>query len=247
MFGKYIAACSLVGRRLSAPRAIATMDTAVMPPDILRFWFGTEWFDGGFDAPEYAKRRARFWFMGGADVDAQCREFIPCIRAAGRGQLAGAEWSTRDGLVSQLVLLDQFARNAFRGEGEAFAYDARAISVALRLIEQAGAAPSSVPWPAALFIATCLMHSEDLAQHARVTAFCEAHVAVSQAPLIIGQLQKDIPEHTAVIRRFGRYPHRNAAYGRTTTANEAAWLASEEAPRWSKSQQSMTGGNVKNK
>lgn len=149
------------------------------PEQVLRFWFGAEWFDGGYDAPAYERERVRFWFMGGAAVDVQCREFIPRIRKAGRGELHGEEWKSRDGLVAQLVLLDQFSRNAFRGAPEAFAYDARAVAVALQLIDKAGDRPASVPWPAALFIATCLMHSEDLAQHARVGAFCRAHVADS--------------------------------------------------------------------
>lgn len=243
MLGGCLAAFSLGRRPFGSRAAAATTMGSATPSDICRFWFGPEWFDGGFDAPEYAKKQTQFWFMGGEEVDAQCRQFIPRIREAGRGDLSGAEWSTRDGLVSQLVLLDQLARNAFRGHAEAFAYDSRAISVASQLIDQAGASPSSLPWPVALFIATCMMHSEDLVHHERVTAFCEAHVAVSNAQFIKWQLERHIPEHTAVIRQFGRYPHRNQAYGRTTTAEEAAWLASDDAPAWSKSQQFKSGGS----
>lgn len=238
MLSKCVSALLVAARQPCRPAA--TMSSAG-PEQVLRFWFGNEWYDGppgGFNTSEYTGERVKLWFMGGADVDQRCREFIPRIRAAGRGELRGPAWSSRDGLIAQLVLLDQLSRNAFRGQPEAFAYDARAVELVSRLIEQAGAAPASVPSPATLFIATCLMHSEELARHEQVHAFCEAHVVVSRAPLLERQLRKDLSEHTAVLRRFGRYPHRNTLYGRDTTAAEAAWLASADAPGWSRSQQS---------
>ncbi|KAG8466228.1 hypothetical protein KFE25_001984 [Diacronema lutheri] len=201
--GACFTALSVALRRPFASRSAPGMSGA-SPEQVLRFWFGAEWFDGGYDAPAYERERVRFWFMGGAAVDVQCREFIPRIRKAGRGELHGEEWKSRDGLVAQLVLLDQFSRNAFRGAPEAFAYDARAVAVALQLIDKAGDRPASVPF---------------------------------KSKIIERQLDVDLPEHMAVVKKFGRYPHRNGVYGRETTPAEAAWLASDEAPGWSKSQQ----------
>jgi uncharacterized protein (DUF924 family) len=210
--------------------------TGSRPSDVLAFWFGPEWIDGGMDAQAYAQRQMGKWFMGGAAVDAESRAFIPQIRAAGRGELRDAEWESRDGLVAQIVLLDQLSRNAFRGEPEAFQYDPRALEVASGLIASAGSSPASLPWPAALFVVTCLMHSEQLPLHAKVKAFLEAHVRMSKSPFLQRQLDRDLPEHTRVLERFGRYPHRNTLFGRSTTAEEAAWLASDQVPGWAKSQ-----------
>lgn len=204
--------------------------------DVLTFWFGSQWSQGGMDTKEYLDGRIKMWFMGGAPVDAECQRFVPTIRAAGRGELRGAEWGSRDGLVAQLVLSDQLSRNAFRGTAEAFAYDDAAQKCASRLIELAAEAPASLPWPAALFVVTCLMHSEDISAHERVTLFATAHAKVSKHSIMERQISHDLPEHTNVLRQFGRYPHRNALYGRTSTAEEIAWLASDKVPGWAKSQ-----------
>ena len=174
------------------------------------------------DTKDYLDSRIKMWFMGGAAVDAECQRFAPTIRAA--GQLRGAEWDSRDGLVAQLVLSDQLSRNAFRGTPEAFAYDDAAQKCASQLIELTADAPASLPWPAALFVVTCLMHSEVISAHERVAKFAAAHVEVSKNSVIARQLAHDLPEHTAVLRRFGRYPHRNATLGRPSTPEELAFL-----------------------
>lgn len=228
--------------RMSAGPALST---SAGPPssaaDVLSFWFGDEWAAGTADGPEYTKVHAKRWFMGGAAVDAQARAFAPLIRAAGAGSLDGAAWAARDGLVAQLVLLDQLSRNAFRGTDEAFAFDAPAVSVARRLVASLDA-PSELPAPAALFVVTCMMHSEDLELHDAAAAFCEAHVAVSRSELLADQARSDLPAHSAVLRRFGRYPHRNEFYSRATTPEEARWLASDECPGWAKSQRPRPKG-----
>jgi len=134
------------------------------------------------------------------------------------------------------VLLDQLSRNAFRGEPEAFAYDQRARTIAQAVIAAAGDAPHELPPSAALFVVTCLMHSESLELHAAASRFASAHCTESGSKVLQRQLEHDMPEHSDVLRRFGRYPHRNALYGRETTAEEARWLASEDCPGWAKSQ-----------
>ena len=141
---------------------------------VLTFWFGSEWHDGGMESDEYKKASVRRWFMGGKQMDEQAQRFVPLIRAAGNGALQGDGWDGRDGLVAQLVLLDQLSRNAFRGTEEAFAYDERAQTIASRLLDEPGAV--QLPAPAALFIATCLMHSEDVALHDSCRDFLQAQV-----------------------------------------------------------------------
>ena len=62
------------------------------------------------------------------------------------------------------------------------------------------------------------------------------HLLQLESVQLRSQLEDDLPSHTAVLRRFGRYPHRNAAKRRETTPAEAAWLAPDECPGWAKSQ-----------
>lgn len=221
------------GRRTTLLAATA----GATPSDVLSFWFGSEWHAGvGMDTAEYLKVQTKRWFMGGDDMDAQAQQFVPLIRAAAKGELE--KWTSRDGHVARLILLDQLSRNAFRGTEEAFAYDAEAQSVAASLLEDPAAL--DLPAPAALFVATCLMHSEEMALHDSCQAFLEAHIGRSGSSMLRSQLEKDLPAHTAVLRRFGRYPHRNALRGRQTTAEEAAWLASDDCPGWAKSQTSKS-------
>ena len=241
MFGSTIARTRVL---CASARSAATN-----PDDVLTFWFGAEWSDtgGGMETDSYYKKQAKRWFMGGKAMDELCQRFVPLIRAAGSGALHADEWHERDGLVAQLVLLDQLARNAFRGTEEVFAYDGAAQAVASRLLNDPSA--TRLPAPAALFIATCLMHSESLEQHEACRAYLEAHVAASAAldgaaaaqvgrAQLESQLQNDLPAHTAVLRRFGRYPHRNVLKQRDTTPEEHEWLQSDECPGWAKSQQS---------
>ena len=209
------------------------------PRDVLNFWFGAGWDAGGMDAPGYTGERVAMWFRRSDSVDAEARTFSKLIRAAGRNELHGIEWDARDGLVARLVLCDQLSRNAFRGTAEAYAYDDGALIAATELVELVGEAPHALPGPMALFVVTCLMHSEEIAMHERASIFATRHVEISSSPFLQRQLDVDLPSHTEVLRRFGRYPHRNAHFGRETTDAERAWLDSEECPGWAKSQQSF--------
>lgn len=205
------------------------------PSDVITFWFGQEWYDnGGMDTKEYADRGIKRWFFGGPTLDAECQKFIPLIRAA--PGLRGEAWDDVPGLIARLVLLDQLSRNAFRGTPEAFAYDNAAQEVAVRLLDRFAARPADLPWPAAVFLTTSLLHAEDVALHDRAAAFLREHSGESHAPVLSDKLLPQLESHTLVLKRFGRYPHRNQALGRETTAAESAWLASDEVPGWARSQ-----------
>jgi len=213
-------------------------DTAVdkAPSDVIVFWFGDEWYAGGIDAEAYADKALARWFFGGPELDAECREFIPLIRAAGAGRLSGAAWDDVPGLVARLVLLDQFSRNAFRGTSEAFAYDSAAVEVALQILDRFAARPADLPWAASIFVATSLTHAEDLALCDRAAAFLREHTSESANAVLSDKMLPQLETHAVVLRRFGRYPHRNRALGRETTDAERAWLASDEVPGWARSQ-----------
>mmetsp|Transcript_22435 Transcript_22435/g.66139 ORF Transcript_22435/g.66139 Transcript_22435/m.66139 type:complete len:253 (-) Transcript_22435:156-914(-) len=210
--------------------------TNASPEQVIRFWFGDEWFENSMETDAYRERQIKRWFMGGKEMDEQAREFIPRIREAGTGKLTTPEWTSRDGLTAQVVLLDQLSRNAFRGDKEAFAYDARCVEMATSLLDSAKDDPATLPWPVVFFCSTSLMHSENLQKHQLARRFLEQHVATSESPFLKNQLDTALPEHTAVLEKFGRYPHRNALYGRKTTPEEQAWLDSDECPGWAKSQ-----------
>ena len=198
---------------------------------MLDFWLGQDYAL----QKDPDKSRVRMWFSRDELVDAKARTFIPQIRAAGNAALEGEEWQTREGKVAQLILLDQLSRNAFRGSSEAFAYDERATEVAHDLISTTKE-PHTLPASAALFVVTCMMHSERLELHDVCARFAAEHTRVSGSSVIGRQLAHDLPQHTDVLRRFGRYPHRNALCGRQNTPEEEAWLASDECPGWAKSQ-----------
>jgi uncharacterized protein (DUF924 family) len=225
--------------------SIAAVDKT--PSDVIIFWFGHEWYEDGMDAKEYADQGIARWFFGGPSLDAECCEFIPLIRAAGAGNLRGEAWDDVPGLIARLVLLDQLTRNAFRGTPEAFAYDRAAQEVAVRLLDRFAARPADLPWPAAIFIATSLLHAEDVALHDRAAAFLREHTGEFHAAVLSDKVLPQLESHTRVLKRFGRYPHRNQALGRETTAAESAWLASDDVPGWARSQIDVASGGTVDK
>jgi uncharacterized protein (DUF924 family) len=210
------------------------------PRDVNIFWFGPEWESNNraaLSTQDYfgAVAMAR-WYGGGAEADAACAVFADLIRKAGRGELLkDAAWgSTPDARLATVLLLDQLARGAFRGTPEAFAYDDAAIETALAAVD----AGQDVAMSAAerQFLYTPLMHSESAADHARALKLFGSLVDAFPALGVAKYALNFEKEHAAVVERFGRYPHRNAAKGRTTTPEEAQWLASPDLPSWAKSQ-----------
>ena len=80
------------------------------------------------------------------------------------------------------------------------------------------------------------IHDCVVALHDRASAFLREHSGKSHAPVLSDKLLPQLESHTEVLRKFGRYPHRNQALGRETTDAEHAWLASDEVPGWARSQ-----------
>ena len=178
----------------------------ILAADILAFWFG----------PGDATRDV--WFRKDAAFDATIRErFGAAVDAAIGGTFAQWISDPREALAC-VLLLDQFTRNIYRDTPNAFAGDARALFIAQTLVD-AGQDAALSPYQR-WFLYLPFEHAEDRAAQQRSVALCtrlrdDAGLA---APLEWAE------KHAAVIRRFGRYPHRNAILGRPSTAEEIAFL-----------------------
>ena len=154
------------------------------------------------------------WFSKDSAFDDDIRQrFLGQHEDAAAGKLSGWE-TTAEGALALLILLDQFPRNMFRGQARAFATDplARAIAAGALVRGFDAQAPDGMRG----FFYLPFEHSENLADQERAVAF---YKAVGDAD---GLKWAEI--HADIIRRFGRFPHRNAALGRASTQEEQAFL-----------------------
>lgn len=187
------------------------MSTATTPPpvaaEVLDFWFGS----ATAPRPE--------WFRKDPAFDATIRQrFGPTIEQALAGPLAG--WDTSAAaMLAQVIVLDQFTRNAFRDTARAFAGDPRALALARELVARA--------WDRDLtplqrwFAYLPFEHAEDMAMQQESLRLFET-LAREHPALADGALWAH--KHHEVIARFGRYPHRNALLGRESTPEERLYL-----------------------
>ena len=154
------------------------------------------------------------WFEKDDAFDAEIRRrFLPTHEAAAAGRLSAWE-ADAQGALALLILLDQFPRNMFRGEARTFATDPLALAIAAHAIMRGFDA--QVPAEMRGFFYLPFEHSEKLADQ-------EHSIALYRASGDADGL-KWAELHADIIRRFGRFPHRNAVLGRATTAEEQAFL-----------------------
>jgi uncharacterized protein (DUF924 family) len=175
--------------------------------EIIEFWFS-----------DAVKKR---WFRSTKEFDNELRErFGTTVQAAINGELD--DWlGSSEGVLALVILLDQLPLNIYRGKAESFAGEAKSREVAAIAIEQGWDKQLESQQRAFLYLP--FMHSESLADQDRaVELFEEAGLD--------GNLRW-AKHHREIVRRFGRFPHRNAILGRESTAEELAWLASDEAFR----------------
>ncbi|KAF1014762.1 MAG: hypothetical protein GAK31_02249 [Stenotrophomonas maltophilia] len=157
------------------------------------------------------------WFGRDDAFDARFRERFQDEHhaAAGRGR---EHWlSSAEGALALMLLLDQFPRNCFRGTAHSYATDGLARHYAMRAIEE-GLDLQLVPKLRA-FIYLPFEHSEDALDQDRSVAMFDA--LGDKEYLGFAELHRDI------IRRFGRFPHRNAVLGRIPTPEELDYLAED--------------------
>ena len=158
------------------------------------------------------------WFAHDDALDAAIAERFKILHhSAARGELAG--WGNHwEGSLALLLLLDQFPRNLFRGSAHSYATDPLARTIA----DAAIAAGHDLQAPAELrvFFYLPFEHSEALADQDRCLALVQALDSASGS-----QFARWSALHRDIVVRFGRFPHRNAALGRTSSGQELAFLA----------------------
>lgn len=168
--------------------------------DVLTFWFDEvtpkQKFtkDPAFDAVIKDRFEVSYWQIINGDT---------------------SDWrATPAGRLAEIIVLDQFARNMFRDQAQAFAGDALALELAEAAL--AAGADTAVSPEQQLFFYMPYMHSESPAVHERaVQIFSDYGNEMN--------LEFEM-KHKAIIDEFGRYPHRNAALGRESTPEEIKWL-----------------------
>lgn len=177
--------------------------------EVLREWFG----EG--DEPDEATQKR--WWTKDPENDAYLRDtYGEDIDRAVRGDLD--DWAkTPRGALALVILLDQWTRNTFRGTGEMYCGDERAVRVVKSAIDAGFDAELSPQMRQFLYMP--LMHSEDVdTQHRCVEEFERLHAETGL------DTRGYAVQHRDIVVRFGRFPHRNALLGRESTDEEEAFL-----------------------
>jgi uncharacterized protein (DUF924 family) len=168
--------------------------------DIINFWFDLE--------------HRSLWFAKSDEFDAKIRDQFQIIhRQATQTEL----WSWRqtpEGRLAEIIVLDQFSRNLYRDQAQAFAYDNMALILAQEAISLQLDAQLSPEQRAFLYMP--FMHSESKLIH---------EFALKLFQRLGNEINLNFEKkHKVIIDRFGRYPHRNALLGRVSTPEELAFL-----------------------
>jgi uncharacterized protein (DUF924 family) len=154
------------------------------------------------------------WFKPDAGFDAAIRErFGRLHAAAAAGRLDGLAASP-EGALALVLLLDQFSRNLHRGQPATYAHDEQARGIARRAVESGF--DRAVEPRLRTFFYMPFMHSEALADQQLCVRLCHALYDLDTL--------KWARHHAGIIRRFGRFPHRNIILGRHTSPAERAFL-----------------------
>jgi uncharacterized protein (DUF924 family) len=171
------------------------------PVEILDFWLGEIGPEG--------------WYKGGAAIDAACARFTEVWQAAHDDGLE--HWVDGTvGTLAYLIVTDQFSRNIHRDTPLAFACDARALAAAKRAVEAGW--DMDAPEPVRQFFYMPFEHSEVPADQAMAIHLMETRMASDPDMALHARA------HAEIIRRFGRFPTRNAALARASTPDEQAYL-----------------------
>jgi len=171
-----------------------------MYQDVLKFWF--------------EEIRPIQWWKADPDFDALLTSrFQTLLIQAAQGELS--EWRAQPkGRLAEIIVLDQFSRNIHRGTPGAFSQDAMALALSQEAV--AAGAVQHLGSDERVFLLMPFMHSESKVVHVQAETLFREH-----APP--GNYDYEL-KHKAIIDRFGRYPHRNAILGRTSTPEELEFL-----------------------
>jgi uncharacterized protein (DUF924 family) len=171
-----------------------------MPEQVLKFWF--------------VEAGPQHWWAVEPTVDELVKvRFLPLLRQAAAGELSA--WRTSaSGRLAEVILLDQFSRNVFRGTPQAFAQDPQALALAQEAVGRG--ALDALDEPGRTFLLMPYMHSESRLVHVEAEELFRRF-----APPLNHEFEL---RHKAIVDRFGRYPHRNQILGRASTADEVLFL-----------------------
>lgn len=198
--------------------------------DVLGFWFGDATATNAAELSSKLKR----WYMGGDVEDTAIRaRFADTIERALAGELD--DWAkTLRGRLALIILLDQMTRSVFRGTSRAFAGDPRAKKLAIEMLE-AGTA-GELTFEERHFVFMPLLHAEDadlLDRYNELFPRALAFVPEWGRALLGDGIEQGL-KYRDVFERFGRFPHRNGALGRSSTPEEIEFLktwADRAAPK----------------
>jgi uncharacterized protein (DUF924 family) len=195
----------MIGHTLQGGNNVAETAQAITPESVLAFWF--------------SEPHRKLWFRSTDAFDAEIRErFEDTVQRALDGQLD--HWrTTAMGVLALVILLDQFPLNMYRNQPRSFSGEAAARAIADHALSRG--LDAQMNDQERTFLLLPFMHSEDLRDQERAVALFEA-----------AGLENNLRwarHHYDIVRRFGRFPHRNAVLGRDSTEEEIAWLASPDA------------------
>ncbi|WP_372963940.1 DUF924 family protein [Marinobacter sp.] len=189
--------------------------------ELLDFWFGTL-DDIGLPDSDHRRR----WFRSEKRFDQEIRRrFLSLVLFASEQGLDS--WRNEPGgALAEIILLDQFTRNIFRGTSLAFEQDKLARDLCKKAMDKGW----DVALPAVMraFIYMPLQHSEALDDQ-NLSVDCYRQLAATESGLLADFLESFVQsakDHREVVRRFGRFPHRNKVLGRASTAEELDYLKS---------------------
>ena len=195
------------------------MADSTTPGDIIDFWIG----DAAID-PAVAKERSKLWYRADESTDRDIRKrFGATIARAAAGDLAGWE-ETAEGALALVILLDQFSRNCYRGTAAAFANDAHALKIAKRALEAGHDRSLSAAGRA--FLYHPFQHSESVTEQNRNVKLVATLVETVSPEWteFATSFANSAKEHREIVARFGRFPHRNVALNRASSATERDYL-----------------------
>ena len=177
--------------------------------DVLLFWFG--------DESERRKPQKR-WFEKDSTFDREVRErFLPFYEHAASGRMSHLKGNPLD-CLALIIVLDQFPRNMFRGTPRAFATDGLALDAARHAV--ARGFDRQMHAVERMFAYLPFEHSESLADQERACELTQALDGFEETK----DAHRYAILHRDIIRRFGRFPHRNAILGRSSTPEEIEFL-----------------------
>ena len=182
--------------------------------EVLDFWFGRE------GEPGYGEFRDE-WFRKDPAFDARVTDrFADLYEEAASGDLDGWRDDARS-CLALVIVLDQFPRNMFRGDGRTHAADGAALESARYAVEHA--LDRELPPFQRMFLYMTFMHSENREDQGRSVELFGLLAQETGGPDVTSYAER----HREIVERFGRFPHRNGILGRGTTPEEAEFLTTE--------------------